>query len=480
MQASRPRSTGRPTAAPRSGPSHGEHRHRDRRRLGTAPARARRSCCPAAPTRSSTCRPTRAPRSSAPSGATPTRASRRSTSSRSAGRRRGPARARRRPQPHLRRACPTREGVDFDDSGWQALAPADTHAPPRARARVLQLVPRPASRSPSGSATSTRPARPSSSRSSIDDYAEVWVDGELPLALGDTGGQVVGGFNAPNRVVLTRDARPGETLPDRRVRHQRPDLGLAAQLHLDAHRDARLLRRASARTWRRPAAFEVERARARPRRRRRRRRARRAVAGGFEFTEGPVWTPRRRAAVQLAEHERDLPLGPERRGDRVPLQERLHRHRHRPLPPARLERPDLRPRRAADDVPARQPPRHPRRPARRHHGARRPLRGQAAEHAQRPRLPLRRHALLHRPAVRAARRSSTTRPRSCRSAASSACATARCSLVTDELAGPNGLAFSPDERYLYVGNWDLERKVVMRYDARRGRAPCARRRSSST
>jgi len=27
-------------------------------------------------------------------------------------------------------------------------------------------------------------------------------------------------------------------------------------------------------------------------------------------------------------------------------------------------------------------------------------------------------------------------------------------LLTDELEGPNGLAFSPDERYLYVGNWD--------------------------
>ncbi len=37
-------------------------------------------------------------------------------------------------------------------------------------------------------------------------------------------------------------------------------------------------------------------------------------------------------------------------------------------------------------------------------------------------------------------------------------------LVTDELEGPNGLAFSPDERYLYVGNWDPERKVVMRYE----------------
>ena len=36
-------------------------------------------------------------------------------------------------------------------------------------------------------------------------------------------------------------------------------------------------------------------------------------------------------------------------------------------------------------------------------------------------------------------------------------------LVTAELSGPNGIALSPDERYLYVGNWDPRRKVVMRY-----------------
>jgi gluconolactonase len=36
-------------------------------------------------------------------------------------------------------------------------------------------------------------------------------------------------------------------------------------------------------------------------------------------------------------------------------------------------------------------------------------------------------------------------------------------LVASDLAGPNGLAFSPDERYLYVGNWDPKKKVVMRY-----------------
>ena len=37
-------------------------------------------------------------------------------------------------------------------------------------------------------------------------------------------------------------------------------------------------------------------------------------------------------------------------------------------------------------------------------------------------------------------------------------------LVSSELTGPNGLAFSPDEKYLYVGNWDPTRKVVMRYE----------------
>jgi len=38
------------------------------------------------------------------------------------------------------------------------------------------------------------------------------------------------------------------------------------------------------------------------------------------------------------------------------------------------------------------------------------------------------------------------------------------SLVDGELEGPNGLAFSPDERHLYVGNWDVEHKVMMRYE----------------
>ena len=46
----------------------------------------------------------------------------------------------------------------------------------------------------------------------VDDYAEIWVDGQLPRTLGQTGGSLVKGFNAPNRVVLTRDAQPGQRI----------------------------------------------------------------------------------------------------------------------------------------------------------------------------------------------------------------------------------------------------------------------------
>jgi gluconolactonase len=38
-------------------------------------------------------------------------------------------------------------------------------------------------------------------------------------------------------------------------------------------------------------------------------------------------------------------------------------------------------------------------------------------------------------------------------------------LISKDLTGPNGIAFSPDQKYLYVGNWDENKKVVMRYEA---------------
>src|SRR5216684_5129911 len=46
----------------------------------------------------------------------------------------------------------------------------------------------------------------------IDDYAEVWVNGKMPRVLGQLGGPVIKGFNAPNRVIITRDAQPGQQI----------------------------------------------------------------------------------------------------------------------------------------------------------------------------------------------------------------------------------------------------------------------------
>ncbi len=40
-------------------------------------------------------------------------------------------------------------------------------------------------------------------------------------------------------------------------------------------------------------------------------------------------------------------------------------------------------------------------------------------------------------------------------------------LASTDLTRPNGLAFSPDERYLFVANSDHERKIWMRFEARR-------------
>ena len=46
----------------------------------------------------------------------------------------------------------------------------------------------------------------------LDDYAEVWVNGEIGRGYGQVGGSVVAGWNAPNRVVVARDARPGQAI----------------------------------------------------------------------------------------------------------------------------------------------------------------------------------------------------------------------------------------------------------------------------
>src|SRR3974390_649905 len=104
---------------------------------------------------------------------------------------------------------PHAESPDYDDSAWRTLDPPDTELRLADGQvcfnwyRLVVTIPeRVGELDPTGATVVFEVV--------IDDYAEAWVNGELPIALGDRGGHGVAGFNAPNRVVLTRDARPGQ------------------------------------------------------------------------------------------------------------------------------------------------------------------------------------------------------------------------------------------------------------------------------
>ena len=45
----------------------------------------------------------------------------------------------------------------------------------------------------------------------VDDYAEVWIDGQMPRRAGYPSPATIQGFNMPNRVVLADAVRPGDT-----------------------------------------------------------------------------------------------------------------------------------------------------------------------------------------------------------------------------------------------------------------------------
>jgi hypothetical protein len=92
---------------------------------------------------------------------------------------------------------------DYDDSQWESIAP-ETLRKGRSTGlvcfcwyRIKITIPPEAA----GKAVFFR--------TTVDDYGEVWVDGKLPRTVGKTGGAIVAGFNAPNRVEL-KDAQPGK------------------------------------------------------------------------------------------------------------------------------------------------------------------------------------------------------------------------------------------------------------------------------
>ena len=357
---------------------------------------------------------------------------------------------------------PHAQDAGYDDSGWRVLHPEETMSR-LSDGRVCFNWYR---------TTITLPGRVGDTdvrgatvvfEVVIDDYAEVWVDGELPHALGGAGGPVVGGFNAPNRVILTRDARPGD-------RFSVAVFGINGPISASPPnyiwmRTATLELYAGGRA---PLAFEapleVERfsdaldAIVPPDARLEQ------VAGGFEFTEGPVWSPE--GALLFSSPNTNVIYRWDAATGAVTV---FHpKSGYTGVDIGRFGQPGSNG--LTFDPEGRL--------VMCQHGNRRVLRVNPhgdttvladAYEGKRLNSP---NDLVFRsdgtlfftdppfglPEIfddpdKELDFSGVFRVRG-----------GELSLVSDELEGPNGLAFSPDERYLYVGNWDPERKVVMRYE----------------
>jgi gluconolactonase len=102
-------------------------------------------------------------------------------------------------------------GADFDDSAWESIG-ATTLEQRRGHGRLgfnwyriaLTIPDKVGTFDPTGSTTVFE--------TSIDDYAEIWVDGEITRALGQSGGSVISGWNAGNRLVVGRNVKPGQKI----------------------------------------------------------------------------------------------------------------------------------------------------------------------------------------------------------------------------------------------------------------------------
>ena len=184
---------------------------------------------------------------------------------------------------------PHAEGVDFDDSAWERIDPPALETR-RSNGRLafnwyrtkVTLPPRVAGFDVTGSTVVLELV--------VDDYAEVWVDGKLPTVLGQTGGQLIKGFNAPNRVVLTRNARPGQQIQlaifgiNGPVSNPPVNFIWVRSATLDFYRPEQIgaPQATTGRVVRLdPALDQIIAAGTRLEK----------LAGGFQFIEGPVWHP---------------------------------------------------------------------------------------------------------------------------------------------------------------------------------------------
>lgn len=107
--------------------------------------------------------------------------------------------------------APKAGGADFDDTKWEKVSATDLQ---RRRGngrlsfnwyRINLTIPEMVNGYAANGSTVVF-------QTALDDYAEIWVNGEIARYLGQKGGSVVAGWNAPNRLVIGRDVRPGQKI----------------------------------------------------------------------------------------------------------------------------------------------------------------------------------------------------------------------------------------------------------------------------
>ncbi len=356
-------------------------------------------------------------------------------------------------------------GIDFDDSKWEIIDPT-TLSNRRGNGRIwfnwyrinLTIPERVDNFNTSGSTVVFE--------TSLDDYAEVWVDGELPRALGQSGGSVISGWNAPNRLIVGRNVKPGQKI-------QLAVFGINGPLS-NPPTNYIWMRYAKLEFYRGsivpitgpPREVNVEIIRLDP-----------ALdeivppnpkifklAEGFKFTEGPVWA-RDGGYLLFSDPNNNtiykyIPDGrlsvfreksgytgadiaaygqPGSNGLTVDNEGRLTINEHGNRRVTRLEK-DGRLTVLAD----------------RYEGKR----------LNSPNdLVYRSDGTLYFTDPPFGLPKFYDDPRKELPFSGVFCIyEGRLKLVSTDLLGPNGIAFSPDEKYLYIGNWDLKKKIVMRYE----------------
>ncbi|MBV9552594.1 MAG: hypothetical protein JO032_07375 [Alphaproteobacteria bacterium] len=105
---------------------------------------------------------------------------------------------------------PHAELVGFDDSAWELVPPTDLGGR-RGGGMISFFWFRATLRIPTEAQGFATDGTKAVLRVNIDDYAEIWVNGELPRAAGRPSPACIQGFNMPHRLVLGDNiVHPGE------------------------------------------------------------------------------------------------------------------------------------------------------------------------------------------------------------------------------------------------------------------------------